>query len=152
MAFDKLHELHAAVILYSDGFHILHYLLCGPSFHDDHARFDGWYQMIFSWQDVIAEQLISLGERPETIVGCVKTLEGCERAYKVIDPNKDYPADVADQLAFEMFNDLYACCSEIMENKEEYPSDVRSTVRKIAKDIRIENLYKQKRRLTGPQE
>lgn len=152
MAFDKLHELHAAVILYSDGFHILHYLLCGPSFHDDHARFDGWYQMIFGWQDVIAEQLISLGERPETIVGCVKTLEASERTYKIIDPNKDYTPNVADQLAFEMFNDLYACCSEIMENKEEYPSDVRSTVRKIAKEIRIENLYKQKRRLTGPQE
>lgn len=152
MAHEKLHELHAAVILYSDGFHVLHYMLCGPSFHDDHARFNDWYQMIFGWQDTVAEQLISLGETVETVVSCVKTLEPAERNYTIVDPAKDYTPNEADNLAFKMFNDLYSCCMEIVDDRETYPSDVRSTIRSIAKTIRIENLYKQKRRLTGPQD
>lgn len=150
MAYEKLHELHAATILYSDGFRLLHYLLCGPSFHDDHARFNDWYQMIFGWQDVVAEQLISLGERPETVVGCLKTLSGVSREYTVIDEKVDYSSDKADNWAFKMFNDLYDCAMEIIDDKEGYPSDVRSTIRSIAKTIRVENKYKQTRRLLKP--
>lgn len=151
MAYEKLHELHAAVILYSDGFHLLHYLLCGPSFHDDHARFSDWYQMIFGWQDEIAEQLISLGERPETVAGCIKTLSGVPREYTVIDEKVDYSADAADNWAFKMFNDLYDCAMEIVNDKDGYSSDVRSSIRAIAKKIRIENKYKQTRRLLCPE-
>lgn len=150
MAYEKLHEFHAAVILYSDGFHILHYLLCGPSFHDDHSRFNEWYQMIFGWQDEVAEQLISLGERPETIVGCVETLKASERDYTIIDEKVDYDPDKADKWAYKMFNDLYDCAMEVVDDHETYPSDVRSTIRSITKKIRIENKYKQTRRLLEP--
>lgn len=150
MAYDKLHELHAATILYSDNFHLLHYLLYGPSFHDDHARFNEWYQMIFGWQDVVAEQLLSMGSRPESVISAPGVLEKTSRQYTIIDQNEDYSADAADMWAFKMFNDLYDCCMEIVDDHETYPTDVRSTVRGIAKTIRVENKYKQARRLLTP--
>ena len=143
----KLKELHAALILHTDNFHTLHYLLCGPSFYDDHERYKGWYTSLFEYQDAIGELLISMGDRPENIVSAIDVLKSAAKQYVIIDRNVDYTPNQADTYAHVMFTDLYELACEIAEDKDTYPTDVRSEVRKLAKYIRIEDKYKMSRRL-----
>lgn len=144
---NKLKELHAALILYTDNFHTLHYLLCGPSFYDDHERYKGWYNELFEFQDSIGELVISMGDRPDNIISAVDALKSSSKEYTIMDTSIDYTQNQADVYAHKMFTDLYELACEIAEDKESYPTDVRSEVRKLAKYIRIEDKYKMSRRL-----
>ena len=138
---DKLHELHAALVLFTDNFRILHYRLIGPSYFDDHERYNGWYSEMSDWQDAVAELLLSLRESPESIVSAVKLLENASGNYVIVDRTKNYTPDSADTYAKSMYDTLYRLIMEIDSQKDVYPSDVRSTLRSIAKTIRKVDLY-----------
>lgn len=145
---DKLHELHAALVVFTDNFRILHYRLIGPSYFDDHERYNGWYNEVSDWQDAVAELLLSFGESPESIVSAVELLQGASENYVIVDRTKNYSPDQADNYAKAMYDSIYRLIMEIDGQKDVYPSDVRSSLRKIAKDIRKVDFYQLRQRLT----
>lgn len=134
--------------LYENNMRILHWKLAGNGFHMAHERFAGYYETLGDYMDEAAEQMITLGGNPVGVNDAIGVVRDSDVDAFLVDPNKNYTGEEANEAAYKMFNQLYGLAKEV----DDVPDDVEDVFIGHMKYYRIEGMYKLRRTDTPAQQ
>lgn len=154
MNYQDLQLYVAALTLYENNFHVLHWKMAGKDFERAHKRFGNYYEELQDMLDEAAEQLLSLGGNPTNIVDSVKYLEASESfSATIVSAEQDYCSMTANKIGLVMFKQLHDIATSIATSTDgTYGDDVKDILIKHMDYYRLEGFYKLNRFLVEPEE
>ena len=141
--FDKI---FASLIVYRHNLHILHWKISGHNFEDMHKLLDDYVSKFNSFIDEIGEMMLSLNCNPLALSDCIHILENDEEYFLMLDPSEDYDMEDALSAMDKMFTDMMVMYMTLYKEVE-LPDDCKSKLDEHRYWFRIENSYKNKRRM-----
>lgn len=138
--------LFAALVCYRHNIHILHWKCIGHKFDMLHSLFDEYNDKIGDFIDDIGEMLLVNGENPLGLDECLKILTDDDTHFLILNSNEDYDCEKALNALNMMFNTLLELYDELTDD-DDISSDCISKLDEHKYWIRIENNYKNKRRM-----
>lgn len=138
--------LFAALVCYRHNLHILHWKVMGNKFDRLHSLFDEYTDKFGDLIDDIGEILIANNENPLGLDECLKQLTDDDNHFLMLNASEDYDCDKALNALNMMFNTLIAIYDELTK-KDDISSDIVSKLDEHRYWFRIENNYKNKRRM-----
>lgn len=135
-----------ALTLYENNMRILHWKLRGKGFHTDHERYGDYYEELGKYMDETAEQLISVGLNPLSIMESIDQMHSSNLEAFTFSGSMDFDGETADKASYSMMKQLYDLASELAGDQS-LPIDVQDVFMGHAKYFRIEGIYKLGRRI-----
>lgn len=133
---------HALITLAENNMRVIHWKLCGDDFNITHERYGKYYDELGNMMDECAEQMITIGINPVSMMEAVEILKSDSDVHAIVmDPSINYDASSADRAAIEMFTQLHTIANQLSCDSN-LPCDVQDVILDHAKWFRIEGLYK----------
>lgn len=143
---DKVKSLFSALVVYRHNINVLHWKVKGCHFDCLHELLDNYGDTFNSFIDEVAEAMMCVGCNPLDFEACRATVNDDAINHIVLSGESDYDTDDIQKNIGIMFTTLITMYTEVA-NSHELPSDVQAKLDEQLYWFRLENNYKNRRRL-----
>lgn len=143
----NLQRLLACLMLYNSNIHVLHWKIKGVDFDPVHTLIGGYYDLIDTYIDDVAEICLQVGVDPVSVPEAIKMLgDDPATTFMILRGSDNFSSNEAFEKLDIMFKDLISLYDAVYKDSA-IPASIINTLQEQQQAIRKECCYKNTRRL-----